>query len=199
VPGMILRRTHKQLVERSVKDLRREAERRHAAGESPAPARAAPAEPAPSDPPAPAQPPPGMNEPEHAWVPPEEPSDLGAGSPYDALAGSGAESEQVPIGAADDWVPMAERVSQPRPGDPRESIGGSRPDGPPSAGGGSPADAAGDLLGKAVSTGRQVAEGAMRAGVGAAEQAVEIGRETAGGIIRRVSRKLGAARDDDQR
>ena len=34
VPGMILRRTHKQLVRRSVEDLRDEAERRHAAGES---------------------------------------------------------------------------------------------------------------------------------------------------------------------
>ncbi len=33
VPGMILRRTHKQLVKRSVEDLKREAERRHAAGE----------------------------------------------------------------------------------------------------------------------------------------------------------------------
>lgn len=34
VPGMILRRTHKQLVKRSVEDLKTEAERRHAAGES---------------------------------------------------------------------------------------------------------------------------------------------------------------------
>jgi ribosome-associated toxin RatA of RatAB toxin-antitoxin module len=33
VPGMVLRRTHKALVKRSVEDLKREAERRHAAGE----------------------------------------------------------------------------------------------------------------------------------------------------------------------
>ena len=34
VPGMVLRRTHKQLVKRSVEDLKQESERRHAAGES---------------------------------------------------------------------------------------------------------------------------------------------------------------------
>src|SRR5688572_1522613 len=34
VPGMVLRRTHKALVKRSVEDLKAEAERRHAAGAS---------------------------------------------------------------------------------------------------------------------------------------------------------------------
>ena len=41
VPGMVLKRTHRALVKRSVEDLKREAERRHAAGEG---AKAAPAE-----------------------------------------------------------------------------------------------------------------------------------------------------------
>jgi hypothetical protein len=38
VPGMVLRRTHKALVKRSVEDLKGEAERRHAAGASAGPA-----------------------------------------------------------------------------------------------------------------------------------------------------------------
>jgi hypothetical protein len=46
---------------------------------------------------------------------------------------------------------------------------------------------------------REVADGAVRAGVGAAEQAVEIGRDVAGGLVRRVNRKLGADQESDRR
>ena len=46
VPGMVLRRTHKALVKRSVEDLKNEAERRHAAGVQPTAPEAPPEAPA---------------------------------------------------------------------------------------------------------------------------------------------------------
>ena len=93
VPGMILRRTHKQLVKRSVEDLRDEAERRHAAGESAATATPQveevpiedDGEPAASTEPEPAAPAPEPTAPADDWVPKatrearsaEEPGPLG--------------------------------------------------------------------------------------------------------------------------
>jgi ribosome-associated toxin RatA of RatAB toxin-antitoxin module len=85
VPGMILRRTHKQLVKRSVEDLRTEAERRHAAGEDAQTAT-----------------------PETETVPiGDEP----AGGDPDAPA---EPAQQRPQRAADDWVPKAEREAETR-------------------------------------------------------------------------------------
>lgn len=88
VPGIVLRRTHKALVKRSVEDLKREAERRHAAGEAPvAPAPAAPA-------------PAAQEEPALPENPPEQPE-------YEAPpAPAAAETSQEPAG---DWAPKAER------------------------------------------------------------------------------------------
>ncbi len=199
VPGMILRRTHKQLVERSVKDLKREAERRHAAGEPalPAPGSAAQEAIAAGEEPAA----PGAAAAEQA-VP--EPTDLGGGSPYDAVNGgtggtaaedAAPETEDVPIGDADDWVPMAERLARPGAHDAgagRESAAGGS-----SSRMGPAADAVGSLLGKATSTGRELTSGAARAAAGAAEQALEIGRESGDALIRRVRRRLGSGRGEE--
>ena len=189
VPGMILRRTHKQLVKRSVEDLKREAERRHAAREpqSDSPAADEPAPRASAEKPMYPVP-----ETQHAYADPEESGDLVAGSPYDALAE--AEPATRPgraegrAAGGDDWVPMAVRRAgsrgQPGPGA-GTSSGAPRPSGARSAG--SPADLAGELVDRAVGTGRDVAHGAMRAGRGAAEQAADV----AAAILRRVNRKLG--------
>ena len=189
VPGMILRRTHKQLVKRSVEDLKREAERRHAAGESQL---ASPA----ADEPAPgasaAKPIYPVTETQHPYADPEASGDFVAESPYDALAE--AEPATRPgraegrAAGGDDWVPMAVRRAgsrgQPGPG-PGTSSGAPRPSGARSAG--SPADLAGELLDHAVGSGRDVAHGAMRAGRGAAEQAAHVAAD----ILRRVNRRLG--------
>jgi hypothetical protein len=134
VPGMVLRRTHKQLVKRSVEDLKKESERRHAAGEG--------AETATPDVPSP-----------------------------------------VPPLPADDWVPKAEREAA-------SSSGPGPSAGAPRAGGGSHTDLAGELLGKVVETGRGVAEGAARAGLGVATQVLETGVGAVNGLLRRVNDKL---------
>jgi ribosome-associated toxin RatA of RatAB toxin-antitoxin module len=146
VPGMVLRRTHKQLVKRSVQDLKQESERRHAAGEGAQPA-----------------------------TPETEATTSDSGIP-------GPEPEQVP---ADDWVPKAEREAS-ASGGPGAS---ARSDAPRSSGG-SHADLAGELLGKVVETGRGVAGGAARAGLGVAAQALEVGVSTVNGLLRRVNDKL---------
>ena len=143
VPGMVLRRTHKQRVKRSVEDLKQESERRHAAGESAQTA-------------TPDVPPPGESEAEPAATPPP------------------------PV---DDWVPKAEREAA-------SSAGPGPSAGAPRAGGGSHADLAGELLGKVVETGRGVAEGAARAGLGVATQVLENGVSTVNGLLRRVNDKL---------
>jgi ribosome-associated toxin RatA of RatAB toxin-antitoxin module len=145
VPGMVLRRTHKQLVKRSVEDLKRESERRHTAGEG--------AETATPD------------------VPPS-----GEGEPAPAAA---------PPLPADDWVPKAEREAA------SSGTGTSTRSDAPRADGGSHADLAGELLGKVVETGRGVAEGAARAGLGVAAQVLETGVSTVNGLLRRVNDKLG--------
>ena len=189
VPGMILRRTHRQLVKRSVEDLKTEAERRECSGETAA---------------APGADGGAASEPTSA-EPPREPVDIGAGSPYDELAGASApasgavggspDPEGTASGPGDDWVPMAERVGTSPGSQGRRASGPSR--GAPRPGGsgqgGSPADVVGELAGRVVGTGREVAEGAMRAGHGAAEQGLEI----ASRVLRRVNRKLG--RDDAER
>ena len=152
VPGMILRRTHKQLVKRSVQDLRDEAERRVAAGEHAQTATPEVTEPST---------PPVANAPEPALVEPQTPR------------------------PGDDWMPKAEREAETRSSEgPGPSPGAPRPSQ------GSVADLAGELADQVIQTGRAVASGAMRAGVGAAEQALEIGREAADGLIRRIDRKL---------
>lgn len=173
VPGMILRRTHKQLVKRSVQDLRDEAERRFRATDeaqtttpgSPTSQEEVPigdeGEPAAGD---------EVTEPS---IPPV------ADSP-----------EPEPVrerpGAEDDWVPKAERQAQARADEGAgPSAGAPRPS--PS----SLSDLAEELAEQALQTGRAVAAGAVRAGMGAAEQALEIGREAADGLIRRLNDKLG--------
>lgn len=156
-PGMVLRRTHKQLVKRSVEDLKTEAERRFKAGEDPEPR--------------PAAAPLGREG--------ADPADESA-RPIDP---EGAER-------SDDWVPKAARETPPHAATDEPPM--TRPSGPESL-----AELPVALLGKAVSTGREVAETAARAGMGAAESAIGIGREAAEGLIKRVNRKLGADRDDD--
>jgi hypothetical protein len=158
VPGMIVRRTHKQLVKRSAEDLKAEAERRHAAGE-PATESATPA------------------------AERERPGEVPA-----------PEVEQAPLRSGDDWVPKAARDAASAPGPESAARSGSPSSPGPDALTGLPAA----VLGKAVLTGREVAEGAMRAGIGAAESAVGVGREVADGLIRRVNHKLGADRDDNR-
>ncbi|MGZ5375361.1 MAG: SRPBCC family protein [Solirubrobacterales bacterium] len=184
VPGMIVRRTHKQLVKRSAEDLKAEAERRHAAGE--APDESAPEAPAPS----------ADEEPAGAGIPGREaeemPNEAGPGREAEEMpdeAGPGRKAEEMPGGAKSDWVPKAEREATSRPG-PEPAAGPGSP-GPPG-----PEELAAALLDKAVSTGRDVTEGVVRAGIGAAESAIGIGREVSDGLIRRVNRKLGADRDD---
>ena len=86
VPGMIVRRTHKQLVKRSVQDLRDEAERRFKAGEE--------AQTATPDVPEPAA--------------PQEDVPIGEGGEPAA----GPETAAPPPRPADDWVPKAEREAQ---------------------------------------------------------------------------------------
>ncbi len=161
VPGMILRRTHKQLVKRSVQDLRDEAERRYKAGED--------AETATPDVPE-------RSGPEVDEVPIGEEGERPAG----------AAPPPPPPPAAADWVPKAEREAETRTAEgPGPSAGAPRPSRP------SAADLAGELAEQAIQTGRAVAGGAVKAGMGVAEQAVQVGREAADGLIRRVNRKLG--------
>lgn len=153
VPGMILRRTHKQLVKRSVEDLKAEAERRHRAGERPAEA------------------------------------DVGVEAREE-------EPDQTQDDAQDDWVPKAAREAQ----RPAREAGEPPPRRPGQRGHGSAAELPLALLGKAVSGGREVAEGALRAGVGAAGSVLEAGRETAAELIERANRKLdGDDRGRDRR
>jgi ribosome-associated toxin RatA of RatAB toxin-antitoxin module len=156
VPGMILRRTHRQLVKRSVEDLRHEAERRHQADEE-----------------------------AQTATPP--------------VADTETEVEEVPIGdegevprteasPGDDWVPKAEREAQTRTAEGSgPSAGAPRPSRP------SVGDLAGELAEHAIQTGRAVAGGAARAGMGVAEQAVHAGREAVDELIQRLNRKP----DDD--
>jgi uncharacterized membrane protein len=172
VPGMIVRRTHKQLVKRSAEDLKAEAERRFRTGEDAAGARAPSVD----------------DEPGGAGIPGREAEEMPGG------AGPGREAEEMPGGAKSDWVPKAEREATSRPG-PEPAAGPGSP-GPPG-----PEELAAALLDKAVSTGRDVAEGVVRAGIGAAESAIGIGREVSDGLIRRVNRKLddeSGDRDDDR-
>ncbi len=176
VPGLVLRRTHKQLVKRSVEDLKREAERRHAAGESTTAANTAPAEePGGSQTP----------EPEEAGPEPAQPE-----APARDAAEPAAPEPEAPR-AEDDWVPKAVRDTPPPP----------RVDEPPRArpsGHDALTELPIALLGKAVSTGREVADTAVRAGIGAAEAAAGVGREAADGLLKRISRKLGADRGDER-
>ena len=178
VPGMILRRTHKQLVKRSVQDLRDEAERRHSAGPD---AQTATPEAADAQAATREATPPGTRD--AVTEPPIPPV---ADSP-----------EPEPVherpGAADDWVPKAEREAGPRAAEgPGPSAGAPRP---------SPTltDLAEELAEQAIQTGRAVASGAVRAGMGAAEQMLEIGREAADGLIRRIDDKLDDRRDPEDR
>lgn len=162
VPGMVLRRTHKQLVKRSVEDLKREAERRHAAGESPAPVEPAPAA-----------------ESEPAAGPDPEPTGVSIGSdPLSELAAASGRDEAGER-TGDDWVPKAAR----EPVGSAPGAGGGRPrTGHSSGGSRSHADLAAlplELAGQAVKVGREVADGAIRAGTAAAGQAIGIGRKLA--------------------
>jgi hypothetical protein len=185
VPGMILRRTHRQLVKRSVEDLKTEAERRHRTGESTATPPVAPAA--------------------SGGEAPHEDVDIGAGSPYDELAAAaaarpeagggpatseaGAENAADARGAADDWVPMAERVRASQGGSTAGSGSGpgSGAPRPGRSGGGSPSDVAGDLADRVLGIGRDVAEGAIRAGQEAAGESIRIATR----VVRRINRKLG--------
>ncbi len=95
VPGMVLRRTHKALVKRSVEDLKAEAERRHAAG--------APA----AQPEQPAQP----SQPEDDWAPkaerepPAPTPDLGSTSKPGSLG-------EIPVALAGKGLSAAESAAR---------------------------------------------------------------------------------------
>ena len=168
VPGMVLRRTHKQLVKRSVEDLKREAERRAAAvagaeaGSQAPPPEAAPeteaAPPAPAAPEA-APPPEAAPGPEPAARPEPAPSPASGAAPP----------------ASGDWVPLGAR------GGPGRSGRSGEREGPPST---LPAEElaerAAAAAGQALRIGRGLAAGALRAGVAA-------GREAAERIDRRLS------------
>jgi uncharacterized membrane protein len=161
VPGMILRRTHKQLVKRSVEDLRDEAERRFKAGEE-----AQTATPDAGERQASAE--------DHADaedVPIDEEAERVGSAP--------------PPPPAADWVPKAEREA-----DAREAEGAGPSAGAPRPSRASASDLASELAEEALKTGRAVAEGAVKAGVGVAERAIAAGRDVADDLFRRINRKL---------
>lgn len=165
VPGFVLRRTHKQLVQRSVEDLKREAERRAAEAPTPEPA-AAPAPPEPE--PAPAQPEPGA-----AAAP--------AAEPWVPMAARVRRQTVPPRRAAATPPPpppsRGEGGADPRAGAP-EGLRASPPGGPEEL-----ADRAAEAAAQAVRMGRDVADAALRTGM-------EVGRH----LVERIDRKL-AGRD----
>jgi len=199
VPGFVLKRTHKQLVQRSVEDLKREAERR--AAEAPQPGSVPPPQAAPVTPP-PEAVPPGAAPGPPASPPEPEPEPAGAPPP--------PEPEPATAASAGSWVPMAVRVRREAAPPPRPSAGPappptsprSAPPPPPSSAerdpladgaegaGASPqggpeelADRAAEAAAQAVRIGRDVADTALRTGM-------EVGRH----LVERIDRKL-AGRD----
>ncbi|MGZ5312189.1 MAG: SRPBCC family protein [Solirubrobacterales bacterium] len=202
VPGMVLRRTHKQLVKRSVEDLKREAERRAAtgagaeAGSQAPPPEAAPEpteparEAAPRPEPAAPAPQPAKPAPEPSASAPEAPAVPPAPAAPEAAPPPEAAPEPEPVAppepapspasgaappASGDWVPLGAR------GGPGRSGRSGEREGPPSA---LPAEElaerAAAAAGQALRIGRGLAAGALRAGVAA-------GREAAERIDRRLS------------
>jgi hypothetical protein len=142
VPGPVARRVHRQLVKRSVEDLRGEAERRAAAGISPAE---------------------GDSE-------GERPKTTAARAPDEERGGG-------------DWRPLADRAA---------GGGGEPPD--PEPGLAAATSLPGALIGHALNRGREAADSAIRFGAGAVETALEIGRDVADRVDRRLS-----GRDDEER
>jgi ribosome-associated toxin RatA of RatAB toxin-antitoxin module len=159
LPGMILRRTHKQLVKRSVEDLKRAAARRHAAGEGAA-----------------TPPPRGTEGAEEAATPADEPKVAGPAPPASAE------------GTAGEWRPKAAREPErPRPEARRKGEGGARGAGGSTAE--LPhalADRGLAVAEEAARVGLEVAEGALRAGKAAAAAGVDVAADLAARLERRV-------------
>jgi ribosome-associated toxin RatA of RatAB toxin-antitoxin module len=145
VPGFVLKRTHKQLVQRSVEDLKREAERR--AGEAPEPVA----------PPEPAEP---ASEPEPPAAPPA-PSPEGAASPsagsWAPLGARLGRSGPPPRPRASSAPPRSETAPEPDPWS--DEAPASQPTQEELA------ERAAELAGHAVRVGREVAGVAIKTGI----------------------------------
>ena len=182
VPGMVLKRTHRSLVKRSVEDLKREAERRHAAGESAGTASAATVE--------------EREEKPRSFrltrrEPREEPA---TGEEHRSFRLSRGETPGPP--PPGDWSPKAERerdhASAPHDGpEPAEEPGLAAVTDLPAALIGAARKAVTDPA----TASRELVESALRAGRSVAELGIEIGKDLADRIDRRLT---GEEEDSDR-